>query len=559
MYRHAILLTTIMSSACASSVEVDRSEPLVDGVDLSLVQRVDSEDLADGDEQAFAHADHSDALLHGRKPSSTGISGRRGACSTDPRVLLGLVSFDTCVGADLFFREAFGGNGRTCGSCHPVTNNYTIDPRFIESVPSKDPLFVAETNPALAELEHPDLLRSFGLFVVNADGFEAPTEKFVMRSVSHTLSLATSIKAGPPRGENGLAPDFTTVPPVERTGWSGDGAPGNGALLDFATGAVMQHATRSLDRVPYADFLLPTETQLHQIREFELGLGRKNELDLLEVHLSDPLAERGRRNFLFGPARACEDCHREAGANSIVTPGLPDLHNASVDLGTERDRISLLNDLGIPFDGGFGLEPFDANGDGVPDSFGNGRFNSQPLIEAADTGPFFHTNAAETIEDAIRFYTTDAFGNSPVGQDPSPVMEPGPFKLTEPMITELGRFLRVLNASFNCQLALTRLQAALQITDAFGNRYISIQRGLLDLADVELRDAMRVLSEVDGLNVDAQAQITGAQDHLTKAHKSLFKQARYDATRAALLAVVEANASLGDGVHFVMGEGNLMF
>ena len=53
-------------------------------------------------------------------------------------------------GRDLFFNETFGGNGRTCGTCHPEENNFTIDPKFIATLPDKDPLFVAEFIPALS-------------------------------------------------------------------------------------------------------------------------------------------------------------------------------------------------------------------------------------------------------------------------------------------------------------------------------------------------------------------------------------------------------------------------
>src|SRR6185436_17435681 len=78
-------------------------------------------------------------------------------------------------GAQLFFKETFGGNGRTCGTCHRADNNLTIDPAFIATLPSSDPLFVAETNPALAKLENPTLLRTRGLILENVDGFEDPT------------------------------------------------------------------------------------------------------------------------------------------------------------------------------------------------------------------------------------------------------------------------------------------------------------------------------------------------------------------------------------------------
>ena len=41
--------------------------------------------------------------------------------------------------------------------------------------------------------------------------------------------------------------------------------------------------------------------------------------------------------------------------------------------------------------------------------------NTPPLIEAADTPPFFHNNSAATLEDAVAFYTSDTFHNSIAG------------------------------------------------------------------------------------------------------------------------------------------------
>ena len=52
-------------------------------------------------------------------------------------------------GRQIFFNETFAGNGRTCGTCHPAENNFTIDPTFIASLPKDNPLFVAEFNPHL--------------------------------------------------------------------------------------------------------------------------------------------------------------------------------------------------------------------------------------------------------------------------------------------------------------------------------------------------------------------------------------------------------------------------
>src|SRR6185436_4111425 len=93
-------------------------------------------------------------------------------------------------GAQLFFKETFGGNGRTCGTCHRADNNLTIDPAFIATLPSSDPLFVAETNPNLAALEDSTMLRQQGLIRENTDGLANPP---VLRSVPHTFSMETGL------------------------------------------------------------------------------------------------------------------------------------------------------------------------------------------------------------------------------------------------------------------------------------------------------------------------------------------------------------------------------
>ena len=61
-------------------------------------------------------------------------------------------------GRRIFFEETFDGNGRTCGTCHPATHNFTIDAEFIRTLHRRnprDPLFVAEFVPELKELEDP--------------------------------------------------------------------------------------------------------------------------------------------------------------------------------------------------------------------------------------------------------------------------------------------------------------------------------------------------------------------------------------------------------------------
>jgi hypothetical protein len=166
-------------------------------------------------------------------------------------------------GRRLFTEETFGGNGRTCASCHPPDNNFTLDPAFIATLPRRDPLFVAEFDPRLRALENPAMLRRFALVLENLDGFGQPG---VLRSVPHTLGLGQTI-----------APDTASgFPLAGATGWSGDGAPGNGSLRNFAVGAVVQHATKSLAREPGKDFRLPTEAELDMMLAFCPWGGKPN-------------------------------------------------------------------------------------------------------------------------------------------------------------------------------------------------------------------------------------------------------------------------------------------
>lgn len=465
------------------------------------------------------------------------------SCNADPRVGLGLTSLNVCVGAELFFRGTFGGNGRSCSTCHRVDNNFTIDPAFISTLPDSDPLFVAEQDPVLAGLERPDLMREFGLILENVDGFEDPTGKFVMRSVPHTFSLGTSITA------QAVPTDGTTRPPNERTGWGGDGAPNNGELRDFQTGAIVQHYTQRLDRVAGTDFVLANPAELDAIREFSGTIGRTNELDLNAVTLTNANANTGRTTFMSAAAR-CNGCHANAGAN--VASGI----NRNFNTGVERARIAELDAQGIPFDGGFGggaAPNFDSNGDGTLDSFGKGTFSTPPLIEAADTGPFFHSNAFQTIEEAIAFYTTPAFSQSPAGLAGTPIA------LTATEIGNIGRFLRVLNAAFNAQIAIKRISAVIAIIDGLGNQSVAVQNGLLTLAREEVRDAIAVLAPFPLLNPASRVRFVVARGLLQQAAQQSLAAVRRTLASAALSAVTNGNAGLGTGLGFTMGAGTLMF
>lgn len=345
-------------------------------------------------------------------------------------------------GERLFFEETFDGNGRTCGTCHRAEENFTLTPAFVATLPPDDPLFVAETNPDLGQgFESPRLMRELALIVENLDGFENLAERFTLRGIPHTLGLRTSVAAasGP------------------RLGWSGDGAPGDGSLRSFATGAVIQHFTKTTARIPGVDFRLPTAAELDALEAFQLSLGRQEELGL-PLPLRSFVASRGQEIFLDPTLGKCNACHFNAGAN--VDPSIFGVSNDNRNFNTGVENLpdqpaDLTGEL-VPPDNGFGR----------PD--GNGEFNTPSLVEAADTGPFFHNNSVETIEGAVAFYNGAAFNESPAGQLLISATGSG-IELDATQIVEVAAFLRVINALENIREGVAQLEIALE-PQRFGER-----------------------------------------------------------------------------------------
>jgi hypothetical protein len=409
----------------------------------------------------------------------------------------------------LFFTETFNGNGRTCGSCHREENNFTIDPVFIATLPKNDALFVAEFNPALKQnFENPRLMREFGLILENLDGFGDLANRFTMRGVPHVLALRTSVAS--PQGP--------------RTGWSGDGAPADGSLRSFATGAVIQHFTRTLNRVAGVDFRLPTEAELDALEAFQLSLGRQSDLQL-PLPLKGTVAKRGQEIFLNDGLGKCNICHRNAGANATL--GGNDAGNANFNTGVEDlpDQPARLTGERVPRDDGFGTP-------------GNGTFNTPPLVEAADTGPFFHNNAIQTIEGAVAFYNGQAFNNSPSGRflastDPNRVG----IRLDATQVVAVAAFLRVINALENIR------QSVELLTQSAALGFLERARGLqlLEQAVSETGDSIRVLSG-GGLHPEAVARLVEAQRLAERAASSLFS--RRALTREAITAQELARSQL---------------
>jgi hypothetical protein len=398
-------------------------------------------------------------------------------------------------GAQLFNSETFGGNGRVCASCHPMGNNLTIDAKFIASLPSSDPLFVFERDPTLAQLEDGPLLRTRALFRENVDGLASPP---VLRGANHTFALGTTNDMSAVR--NGLP----IAPPDQALGWGGDGAPGRGTLNDFAFGAIVQHATKNLDRKPGRDFRIPTQQELDALEAFQLFTGRQKLVNVSALRFRDGAAEQGRLLASLDGQGKCANCHFDiqgAGLNA----------NFNFDTGVSKRPSNPT----LPADDGF-KHPTDPNNQSHP---GDG-FNAPPLIEAADTAPFFHNNSAATVEDAIRHYTTQEFAQSGgatfiSGGDKIPIA------LSDDQIAKIGAFLRELNAAENLR------QIKKRVLFVRNNR----STGNTAILGFAIRDAQDALNELAEKNLNAAVRHELATIKLTLSNA----QAEADANRPAIM------------------------
>jgi cytochrome c peroxidase len=389
-------------------------------------------------------------------------------------------------GRRLFFNETFDGNGRTCGTCHAEDNNFTIDPKSISKLPADDPLFVAERkgkNPLKKDFEKPELMHKLGLILENTNGFD---NGFTMRAVSHMLAMRTSITRPTDNANDG-----TSNPPDERTGWGGDGSPTDldasppmrGTLRHFTNGGITQHLTKTLNREAGVDFRLATEAELDAIEAFMLTLGRQEEYDDFNlIALSDERADMGRRNYMgedvSGPL-TCNACHFNGGANTdpnfdFASTGVSPAAFESTNRSFAPRVEELINQPGdvlfggeLPFDDGFGA--------------GTNLFNVPSVIEAADTGPFFHSNQIDTVEAMISFYATKRHLRN--GDVLPPIVE-----LNGSQVANVGAFLRVVNADENARSAMDLVSRAQDLSNK-ADRNINLY-----LAGTEIDDALEVLN-----------------------------------------------------------------
>jgi len=208
-----------------------------------------------------------------------------------------------------------------------------------------------------------------------------------------------------------------------------------------------------------------------------------------------------------------------AGANADFGGG--SLGNQNFDTGVENlpDRPARLAGEKPPRDDGFGTP-------------GDGTFNTPPLVEAADTGPFFHDNSVATLEAAVAFYDGESFNNSPAGKALAGATGSG-IEIDGTQIQAIASFLRVLNALENIRSAVELLETAAPHDDP--------TQSVFKQAIGDIGDAIRVLREAD-LNPEALAPLDSAQRFARRAKQASLTRAYW--LQQAVAALRQARAAL---------------
>ena len=195
-------------------------------------------------------------------------------------------------------------------------------------------------------------------------------------------------------------------------------------LQDFAMGAVIQHLTKTLNRLVTVDFVLPTDAQLAAMEAFMLSIFSpadgnfkvKGKNSLLSTDADTRAVDtsraqvRGRELFL---SVGCTSCH-SANGKTVFNGGFRNTGVESLEVG-------------------FGSTPTVDNGNGV------GQFLT-PQLFGMRKQHFFHTGAVGTLRDAVAFYNSNEFSIADgLGDDA------GGLNMTDLEIDDITAFLEAIS------------------------------------------------------------------------------------------------------------------
>jgi cytochrome c peroxidase len=293
------------------------------------------------------------------------------------------------LGEDVFFHETFGGNGRTCATCHDPRNEFTVSPELVQQRYQADP-----SHPLFRPIDSDDgrgnsyaTLLDHALFKVtiplhpNVTLIDAPQERTI--TVWRGVPSIANVQLSAPYLQDGRA---ATLP-------------------EQALGAIQGHMQPTRK---------PTARELESLETFQREFFYPLRLRALSDP-SDPLpkppgfsmpvtsdaAVRGRASFNLH----CQRCHDGELGSRPRDPAGSNFANAFV---------SDANTLNLPL---FRLAFRQQDGTTIetvsPDpgrAAITGRiedlnlFDTPSLRGLKQTAPYFHDNSADTLDDVIRHY-----------------------------------------------------------------------------------------------------------------------------------------------------------
>jgi cytochrome c peroxidase len=293
------------------------------------------------------------------------------------------------LGDDVFFHETFGGNGRTCATCHDPRNEFTVSPELVQQRFQADP-----THPLFRPIDSDDgrgnsyaTLLDHALFRVTISLH--PNVTLIDTPLERTITVW--------RGVPSIANVQLTAPYLQ------DGRAAT--LPEQALGAIRGHMQPTRK---------PTARELESLDTFQQQFFYPLRLRAL-TDTSDTLpkppgfsmpatndsAVRGRASFNLH----CQRCHdgelasqpREAGGSIFANAFVSDANTLNLPL----FRLAFRQPDGTVIET-VSPDPGRAAITGRIEDLN--KFDTPSLRGLKHTAPYFHDNSANTLEEVIRHY-----------------------------------------------------------------------------------------------------------------------------------------------------------
>jgi len=424
-----------------------------------------------GDSPGFESNNNANFALATPTPNTTqnNPTGTGEETNAVGQVVLPVASTTAIQGKNLFTKERFLGNGRTCATCHLETDNFGLTPAKVATLPSTDPLFINQTNVNTLVVNSAGSMNPTAL-----SGTTQPSDFFLGSTITGSLGGSATVLAGTGTtylilggaslnipgnvitdsfGNKGTRVSFTAgnlagPNPVNGEARGLEDTPfltGGRALIteningfpqptfmrkspnllnikhtapfglsgeistlqSFAAGAVEQHFTRRLQRMAETDFRLPTTAERDAMAAF---------MNTILLPADENFDEANNFNKFV-----TTEAQKRGRTLFFGTAKFAVCHNGKV-LATSNGQFGTTAGVNENFNTGVATLPINAT-NGLPTEQDIGaaansrKFSTRPLFGVKNTARFFHDNSVDnsvaTLLAAIQFYDTAPFRSSP--------------------------------------------------------------------------------------------------------------------------------------------------